>query len=155
MGVNPPSLYAAFGNKVGLFAVALEHYLAHDGRYLPEALTGGTPVAAAIAGLLDKAALLFTDDGVCRGCLVMDGAGNSDDPAAIALTGQYKARTRKLIRDRVAQENEGQASVIADFVMVTLAGLSAAARGGASRRSLRQSARLAAVAVEAALAPRA
>ena len=40
MGINPPSLYAAFGNKEGLFRKALDRYMErHDG-VIARALAG-------------------------------------------------------------------------------------------------------------------
>ena len=39
MGINPPSLYAAFGNKEGLFCKALERYADKNEAFLQEALS--------------------------------------------------------------------------------------------------------------------
>ena len=38
MGINPPSLYAAFGNKEGLFCKALDRYAAMHDVFMQEAL---------------------------------------------------------------------------------------------------------------------
>jgi len=38
MGINVPSLYAAFGNKESLFKKALQRYLQNPASYLPKAL---------------------------------------------------------------------------------------------------------------------
>src|SRR5947209_18177656 len=38
MGINVPSLYAAFGNKEALFRKVLERYLQRPASYLPTAL---------------------------------------------------------------------------------------------------------------------
>ncbi len=42
MGVNMPSLYAAFGNKEMLFRKALQRYLQRPASYLPKALKAPT-----------------------------------------------------------------------------------------------------------------
>ena len=38
MGINPSSIYAAFGDKMSLFALAAERYASVPGRYMVEAL---------------------------------------------------------------------------------------------------------------------
>ncbi|WP_280299880.1 TetR/AcrR family transcriptional regulator [Nocardia abscessus] len=48
MGVNRPSLYAAFGSKAELFDRALERYVDGPGHYVAEALE--LPTARAVAG---------------------------------------------------------------------------------------------------------
>ena len=50
MGINPPSLYAAFGNKEGLFRRALDRYTEQHGRYWDDALAAPTPSVIAAAG---------------------------------------------------------------------------------------------------------
>ena len=40
MGINPPSLYAAFGNKEELFRKALDRYVEMHDEFLREALVG-------------------------------------------------------------------------------------------------------------------
>ena len=50
MGINPPSLYAAFGNKEGLFRKALDRYGALRTAFWEEALNA--PTARAVAETL-------------------------------------------------------------------------------------------------------
>src|SRR5437763_11962127 len=47
MGINVPSLYAAFGNKEALFRKALDRYLRKPASYLPAALEEPTARRAA------------------------------------------------------------------------------------------------------------
>src|SRR5436309_14644120 len=47
MGINVPSLYAAFGNKEALFRKALDRYLQKPASYLPAALEEPTARRAA------------------------------------------------------------------------------------------------------------
>ena len=42
MGINPPSLYAAFGSKEALFRKAMDRYEASHGSYTPKALLAPT-----------------------------------------------------------------------------------------------------------------
>ena len=48
MGINPPSLYAAFGNKEGLFRKALDRYAQQRAKFWNEALAA--PSARAMGG---------------------------------------------------------------------------------------------------------
>ena len=50
MGINRPSLYAAFGNKEGLFRRVLERYIANTGQQLQAALSAPTRPRWAFAG---------------------------------------------------------------------------------------------------------
>src|SRR5882757_3781169 len=60
MGINRPSLYAAFGSKEGLFRKALDRYAEGPAAYVREALNG--PTARAVAErLLGGAIDLATD----------------------------------------------------------------------------------------------
>ncbi len=72
MGINPPSLYAAFGNKEGLFRKALDRYVERHDEFLREALA--RPKARdGIAALLNKTVDALTDNqlrqaaSLCRG----------------------------------------------------------------------------------------
>jgi AcrR family transcriptional regulator len=60
MGINPPSLYAAFGNKEELFCKALDRYVERHDEFLREVLA--RPKARdAIAALLTGSADSLTD----------------------------------------------------------------------------------------------
>src|SRR2546423_6942052 len=73
MGINRPSLYAAFGNKEALFRRALDRYAAGPAAYAREALN--EPTARAVAErLLGGAVDLLSDPRNPRGCLVVQGA---------------------------------------------------------------------------------
>ncbi|GAA2307181.1 TetR/AcrR family transcriptional regulator [Nonomuraea roseoviolacea subsp. roseoviolacea] len=61
MGVNRPSLYAAFGNKEELFAKALDRYVAGPGAFAAEALTAPT-VREVIERLVEGAVELTTGE---------------------------------------------------------------------------------------------
>src|ERR1700724_62726 len=56
MGINRPSLYAAFGNKESLFRKALDHYAKGPSSYLSEALqepTARAVVEGVVPGVVD------------------------------------------------------------------------------------------------------
>src|SRR5213592_2067234 len=73
MGINRPSLYAAFGNKEALFRRALDRYAEGPAAYVREALNGLTARAVA-ERLLHGSIDLLTDPRHPRGCLMVQGA---------------------------------------------------------------------------------
>jgi len=135
-GITPPSFYAAFGSKAGLFARVLERYTDSKANLFTYARAKGGSVATVIAHMFLRAAELYPAcDGVA-GCLVLDGARNSADPDARALTAAAKQGARAALRDFIATEYPQRAEALAGFVTIALAGMSAAARDGADRASL-------------------
>lgn len=148
-GVKAPSLYAAYGSKAGLFARAVAAYQAAEGGALGRALCAEATAADAIrAGLLSVAEEL---GGAGCGCLVMEAARYSDDVEARAFAAERRRLARASLAERIARDRPDRAEEVADFVMVALAGLSAAAQDGADPASLHASATLAAEAAAARL----
>ena len=73
MGINRPSLYAAFGDKAGLFREAVARYGTGPGRYIRRAL--GQPKARQVAEMLLRGAVaVATDAANPGGCLWVQGA---------------------------------------------------------------------------------
>src|ERR1700745_2537406 len=73
MGINRPSLYAAFGNKEQLFRKALDRYVEGPACYLRKALA--EPTAKAVAEkVLDGAVEMLTDAKHPPGCMIVSGA---------------------------------------------------------------------------------
>src|ERR1700683_1116990 len=88
VGVNRPSLYAAFGDKEALFRKALDRYLNGPAAYTQEALKEPT-ARAVIERLLRGAADLNTAPRNPGGCLMVQGAlacGEAADPIRQELT---------------------------------------------------------------------
>src|SRR5213594_1706663 len=73
MGINRPSLYAAFGNKEQLFRKALERYQTGPMSFLAEALKKPTARAVAEASF-SGFVRMQRDRNKARGCLVVSGA---------------------------------------------------------------------------------
>src|SRR5262245_51954333 len=73
VGVRRPSLYAAFGNKDGLFRKVLHRYAEVSTTFITRAIAA--PTARAVAeGLFRGAAEFHGDPGNPPGCLVTHGA---------------------------------------------------------------------------------
>src|SRR5271170_6846402 len=78
MGINRPSLYAAFGNKKALFRKALDRYAKGPSSYLGEALQEPT-ARAVIERLLRGVVDLLTDPRTPPTCLWVHGALSCGD----------------------------------------------------------------------------
>ncbi|TWT13013.1 TetR/AcrR family transcriptional regulator [Reyranella sp. CPCC 100927] len=135
-GITPPSFYAAFGSKAGLFARVLERYAKSEADLFTHARAKGGSVTAVIGHMLARAAEIYPACDGTAGCLVLDGARNSADPDARALTAAIKQAAHDTLRDFIATQYPQQADALSKFVEIALAGMSAAARDGADRPTL-------------------
>src|SRR5947207_2189387 len=73
MGINPPSLYAAFGNKEGLFRKALDRYIEERTQFWDEAMAKPT-ARASLEHLFRVSADFLTEECNPPGCLTVRGA---------------------------------------------------------------------------------
>lgn len=150
LGINPPSFYAAFGNKAGLYSRVLDRWAETGAIPLEEILHPDVPVGEGLSSLLEEAARRYAASPAASGCLVLEGTRCNDSDARAAATG-YNLAAERMIRDYVAARHPKQAEQVADFVSTTMSGLSAKARNGHSLDKLLSTARLAGVAVEQVL----
>lgn len=154
MGISPPSLYAAFGNKEALFGKALDRYAERQAGFYREALarpTAREAVEALLAGAVDMA----TNTETPRGCLLVSGALACGDEAETVRAELARRRSEGewMLRRRLEQaKDEGDLPAGADpadlarYVTTVLQGLAVQAAGGAGAEDLR---RVAAVALRA------
>jgi AcrR family transcriptional regulator len=147
MGVNPPSLYAAFGDKRKLFTEAVQRYAETHGSYGAQALAQPT-AREAVETLLRLAAAEYTAvDDHPPGCLVIDGATNTTDASrdvAEELRG-YREGTKKAFAEKIAADVEAgllpadtDAVALATFYAAVVQGMSTQARDGASEAELQR-----------------
>lgn len=73
LGINRPSIYAAFGNKEELFRKALGKYLAGPVAYVAEAMKEPTS-RQVVEKYLTKSAEFLTNPNNPRGCMIVQGA---------------------------------------------------------------------------------
>jgi AcrR family transcriptional regulator len=144
MGINPPSLYAAFGNKEGLFRKALDRYWHLQAESRAAAL--GAPTAREVAERLLKGTAKFLSD-PChpKGCLAVQGAlacGADAECARRELEARRRA-SQAQIRDRFKRaKKEGDLAADADpatlarYLSTVIEGMSVQAASGASRKEL-------------------
>jgi AcrR family transcriptional regulator len=144
MGINRPSLYAAFGNKEALFRKALERYERGPASYAHRALKKPT-AREVVQALLEGVVALLTKPQNPGGCLMVQGAlacGESASRVRDELASK-RAEGVAAIRRRFQRAiNEGDlpasadASALARFVATVTHGLAVQAASGASRKEL-------------------
>jgi AcrR family transcriptional regulator len=144
MGIQPASLYKAFGNKRTLFEKALARYLAGPVAFVHDALN--EPTAFAVADrILRRTAEFLTEGRSRRGCMTIQ--------AALASGVESEPIRRKLIALRVKEQdalrrrfkraksegdlpNDADAADLARFVTAVFQGMTVQAINGASREDL-------------------
>lgn len=139
-GVKPPSVYAAFGSKAGIFAAALDRY----DRAMAPAFSGlftAPDPASAVRVVLLGAADLYTAQPDLPGCLVLDGARGTQDDDARQTAARHCHAFRTALSARLVELGDPVADLRADATLTAMMGLSAAARAGLPRAALQQAAR--------------
>ena len=142
LDINPPSFYAAFGSKAGLYARVLDHWVGTEAIPLDEILRPDVPVARGLAAMLEEAARRYASDPAAGGCLVLEGTRCNDQGAREAACALNRG-AEAFIRDYIAARHPEDADRVADFVSTTMSGLSAKARNGHDLPRLLATARLA------------
>ena len=146
MGINRPSLYAAFGNKEQLFRKALDRYQAGPQSFLGEAL--GKPTArAAVEAIFAGFVTMQRDRDKARGCLIVSGAlacGEEAEPVRRELA-RLRQVTVAALRERFERAvREGDlpagtdCATLARYIATVLNGLAVQAASGATEKELRQ-----------------
>lgn len=146
LGVNPPSFYAAFGSKAGLYARILDRYAVTGAIPLRQILSADRPLAESLAEVLVEAARCYAADATATGCMVLEGTRCNDPEARDAARGFHIA-AQEFIRNTIAERYPQEADRLADFVCTTMAGLSASARHGQGLDRLLATARIAGMAL--------
>lgn len=146
LGINRPSLYAAFGSKEDLFLRAVERYTSHYGGELVAAFEG--PTALDVVTRIIR----FYADATGRedrepGCLIVQGAiVGSDDGARVRAV---LADRRRLLEDMLAKRLErakregdlpkdARPADLARFVWTVCFGIAIQGADGATRDQLRR-----------------
>ncbi|WP_261540173.1 TetR/AcrR family transcriptional regulator [Burkholderia multivorans] len=144
-GASPPTLYAAFGSKEGLYRDALRYYSEHEGCGNTAAFKRGKSALESITLFLRNAAVEFTAADRPAGCMVSTGELQCStahaDTARMAAT--MRAVTIEIFRKRFEQAvRDGElpartdSSALARFYGAVVQGMSAQAIDGASVEEL-------------------
>lgn len=146
LGINPPSFYAAFGSKAGLYTRVLDRYASTDAIPLADLLRADRPVAESLAAVLEDAARRYAADPAAAGCLVLEGTRCNDSGAREAACAFHVA-AEDAIRRYIAARHPEEAERLTDFISTTMVGLSAKARNGHGLDRLLATAHLASLAI--------
>ena len=141
-GINPPSFYAAFGSKLGLYRVVLDRYAQNGAISLKALLRHDRPVAECLSAVLNEAASRYAADPEATGCLVLEGI-HSDDLSAREVACGFHTAAEKMFHAYIAERYPEQAVRVTDFMVTIMSGLSARSRQGASAERLRETSRMA------------
>jgi AcrR family transcriptional regulator len=144
MGINPPSLYAAFGSKEGLFRAVLERYDARREDLMERVL--GAPDARSVARLFLEGVAGFAADTNGRnppGCLlVQSGLSCSDQDIPDALAAR-RAEKERALRMRFERDRKGgnlpksaSPAALASYLVTVAHGMSVQAAAGARAKVL-------------------
>ncbi|GAA0488507.1 TetR/AcrR family transcriptional regulator [Parasphingorhabdus litoris] len=150
-GMKPPSLYAAFGNKRGLFDAVVERYSAREGQFIAKAIESSSSVREGLRGILISGAEIYSRNRETAGCMVLEGAHRNYENGASDICFEKRCETESHIADFVATEYPDKSKRVANLTMIALAGLSASARTGLSPEALLDFANLSADGLEAFL----
>lgn len=133
IGVAPPSLYAAFGSKAGLYQQAMIRYQETMGCLDVEAIGAATSLREAVQVLLESALKNVTHREHERGCMISSGlVAAHPDHAALA---RDAAARREALRVRIAQAlssfaQDDQVQRLARYLAAVMQGISIQARDG-------------------------
>jgi AcrR family transcriptional regulator len=145
MGIGPPSLYAAFGDKRKLFEEALDRYLHTHGAFTKRALEEEPTARGAVERLLREAAVAYTGPRHPPGCLLISAATNCAPQSAqiktrlrnIRAQGDLALEQKLATATRVGElPADTDIHGLARFYAATLQGMSAQACDGATRAEL-------------------
>jgi AcrR family transcriptional regulator len=151
MGINRPSLYAAFGNKEALFRKAIDRYVEGPGAHVNRALelpTARQVIEQLFFGGID----LMAGSQNPTGCFLVQTALTCGDEAACVRKETAKRRTKgqTLLRkrfERAVAEGDLPAKTnpadLAGYVTTVIHGMSVQAAGGATRNELKKVAEMA------------
>src|ERR1700734_845245 len=145
MGINRPSLYAAFGNKEQLFRKALDRYQTGPMSFLTEALRKPT-ARAVVEAIFSGFVRMQRDRDQARGCLVVSGAlACGHEAEAVrrdlarlrqAIVTAFRERFERAVRDGDLSA-ETDCATLARYVATVLNGLAVQAASGTTEKELR------------------
>jgi AcrR family transcriptional regulator len=145
MGINRPSIYAAFGNKEELFKKALERYSQNSMNTFREKLSA-PKLRDAVGALLCAAASSFCCDETPKGCMSVTSAlvGSDDAENACNITSSHREGIVKLLQERFEKGiSDGELApgtdtrALARLISAVLNGMSVQSAGGVPGKELK------------------
>jgi AcrR family transcriptional regulator len=145
MGINSPSIYAAFGSKENLFLEAIDLYAVSEGAITGQVLREQSNGREAIRAVLERNVEMLLRAAVPRGCMVILGTVNisAEHRELHAALQKRRLQVAKMIRQRLAQSLEdGELAVstdigaLATLCVTVLSGVSVQAHDGVPQKAL-------------------
>lgn len=142
MGITPPSLYTAFGDKEKLFLEAIERYALGPGSAGPRALKEEATARGAIERWLHESAEELTRPCHPRGCMVVMATTNCSVAAEHVQTALSKRRAAAIanVKSRIQQgidngelPTDTDAKALSNFYSTVYQGMSMQAKDGARK----------------------
>jgi len=150
LGINTPSLYAAFGNKEKLFNEALAHYALQyvQPHYQHLIETSDTNLKEQLQACYYGLITLFTDSDTPPGCLLVKSVNELDSvafPQEVALYLKASGtETRQMLinlftakRDQIMIHEQVTIEMLVDYLSSVSIGLAVQARLGQSEKALK------------------
>lgn len=152
MGITPPSLYTAFGDKEQLFLEAIERYAMGYGSISARALREEPTARGAIERWLTESANELTEPCHPKGCMVVMAATNCSAAAERVQSALMRRRAEAIAN--LGQRIQGaidsgelppdtDATDLANYFAAIYQGMSLQAKDGATRESLLATVRMA------------
>ncbi|HYQ28766.1 MAG TPA: TetR/AcrR family transcriptional regulator [Polyangiaceae bacterium] len=147
MGISPPSLYAAFGDKQALFLQAVDRYVTRGGAGTESLMRDAKTAREAVAHFLEASAQRLANPHFPRGCMVVLAAASCSEEAAPVQhkLAACRAAWERSLRQRIEQGIEdgdvpatASPAALASFYMAVVQGMSLHAKDGASRKRLQE-----------------
>ena len=145
MGINPPSLYAAFGDKERLFLEAMERYYKKQREPITCAYAEETTARGAVERVLLEAAGQMATSGHNRGCMMVMAATTCSgaSPELKSALAEWRSKSKLGLKGRLdcalqtgELPRDTDTAALAGFYTAVLQGMSLQAREGASKKSL-------------------
>jgi AcrR family transcriptional regulator len=144
LGINKPSIYAAFGNKEELFRKALARYATGPAAFVGEAMKQPT-ARLVIEKFLLQAVEFFCDKSTPNGCMIVQGAltcgqgSSAIQQELAAYRSSFEATLTKRFELAQAQGDlppDANAKQLAKYIATIHQGMSVQATSGATREDL-------------------
>jgi AcrR family transcriptional regulator len=145
MGITPPSLYTAFGDKERLFLEAVEYYLAKKPCFFESIVAEPLTAKESIRSYLEVIAISQSDPNQPPGCMVVTSATNCTAASAHVqeVLADYRGQMEASIKQRLDRGvSEGDlaadtdTAALASFFVTVIHGMSTQARDKAGREKL-------------------
>lgn len=148
MGINKPSLYAAFGNKEALFIRALDQYVTkHGSPHSTELHSPNKSLRSRVSAYLMSISRMVCDPALPGGCFVAEttseAGGDCLPPGASRAVAKINQRTRSGLIDFFRHEasagnlgDESSPEVLADYLLTLQYGLAVMGRNRVKSKDL-------------------